>query len=231
MIDSATMIFKSLRLHQIQIRLANLAMIMAVIALLSAIANAGVLSFSVEANNGPFPSTIASDATFEDGAFTTIYVSSDPTEKAATGADLELTYSVSYNPVETTNCPLSPPMPQVPCGGNINYQISGPMQLDSGINGYYTTGSEGVAPIGEQTGILWLSAGTYTFDAIAFANVYGQDVTVNSAYGSIEGNFTVVAGDVSLTPEPGAMVLLLVATVGWLVALALRRWTRSVPCS
>jgi len=188
--------------------------------LVAASAAASTVTFSVTATNGPFPAVINSETSFTDQEFITITVEPDAAVEAAINplVDAIIDFYISYTPVGVSSCTAGP------CGGLEDYYIYG-YGVDSGIEGDYSgppNAFEDVEPFGNTLGSIYLSAGTYTFEAYAQTMVEGQGVVVNpdpfitDSYASITGVFTVVDGDVSLgAPEPGLwpLCLLLLASL------------------
>jgi hypothetical protein len=188
--------------------------------LLAIPAAASTVNFSVTAIDGPFPSVIPSLLEIDDQEYVTITVEPDPAVETAVNqlVDAVIDYAVSYNLVQVINCPTISP---VVCGGTDDYQVSGPFNLDSGATfgygGLNIETPEDFQPVGSPNGILYLGAGTYTFQAFAQTVVEGIDATTNGAFASITGNFTVVDGNVLLgAPEPGLWPLCLLLLAGLL---------------
>jgi hypothetical protein len=186
-------------------------------------AKASVISFSLSAVNGPFPSIVNGELSLYDQEYVTINIASDPSVVAADQTDAVINYAVTYSVAEETDC-FHVVYPPTVCGGGYDYQVSG-QGFDSGTDGAYGGTDVYAEPIGSPTGTLYLFAGSYTFLALADALVSGNGSmgTMNQTYGSITGVFTVVAGEVSVIPEPGTMSLFLFVVVG-----CLAKWAYSV---
>jgi len=207
--------FLAPRLRRAQIRHANLPLIVVGMVLLPTGANAGFISvFNLEAVNGPFPATVTPGSTLSAQQSVTIMVASDPSTMGAA----ELDYSVEYTAVTFSSCTFTGQPQDADCSGSVNYQVSGPT-FDSGISGAFSYFTNGIQLVGQPMGVIDLSAGIYTFSAIAsssYGGPAGNVIEPNATYGGISADFTVVEGDVSIIPEPGTMALFVSGAFAWL---------------
>jgi len=176
--------------------------------------------FSVSAFNGPISSTIDSNSTdfaFADMQTVTIMIAPDPAREAAGDSDAAIEVTPQFDLLEG-GC-ASPADPGT-CHGFLNYQVTGG-GMDVGFSGDYSTFSgSNLSPI--HTGFTFddtvvLSAGIYTFTAIAVSNFSAEPQTVtiisptDSDFGLSSANFSVAYGDVTIIPEPGTMAFALLA--------------------
>jgi hypothetical protein len=222
LVQTVTNIVLSPGFRRIHVSLANIMLIAAGMIVLPVVATASTVSFSVSAKTGPAPAILASEFSSFVQWTTTILVESNPALRNATGYDALIDYSIFLGPLFGM-CTYTPPTTGANCSGLIEYEVSsarlGGMGLDVALGGIISEFSDNVEQLGQTSGSLEASAGKYEITAMAYTVLNGPvagEVVTPDASGETTGNFTIVDGDVSVLPEPGTIVLFLLAAFGWL---------------